>query len=59
MLIVLGLISNTRIFGRSAGAGVVDGTVEGDVVVEDDDEDETVTVTEFVMLPVLLVAVNI
>lgn len=59
MLIVLGLMSNTSIFGRNAGEGVVDGTVDGVEVEGTDEEEVTVTVTEFVMLPALLVAVNI
>jgi hypothetical protein len=59
MLIVLGLMSNTMIFGRNAGAGIVDGIVEGVEVEGADEEEETVTVAEFVMLPALLLAVNI
>jgi len=56
---MLGLMSNTSIFGRNAGPGVVDGIVDGVEVEGAEEEEETVTVTELVMLPALLVAVNI
>ena len=60
---VLGLMSNTRILGRKAGAGLDEGAGDEEEDDDDDDEEELDDVTEIVadavVEPELPVAVNI